>query len=513
MAQQPEIDAIPMTADGSQSVVRIRSGDRERMEKHLFQRYPYREWGSFFRFGWRRTQWGVAIFYIDGLWPEAGDLDRQTGLTTFREQYTRRAFQAARDVPGLGIGVIHSHPANYGTWPSALDDDMDRYFSREFSSFTGGAPYCSLIFQRSKEKGFTFSGRVYDRGHWLPASELITVGARIDRERSEILDFSPSLVDPVVLPNEATAERLASLMGSRSLRRLQSSVVGVIGCSGTGSPAIEVLARAQVGEFVLVDPERLSPSNLERVHGSRFEHVQGPYYPLKVDLMREMILEINPAARVTIFAGNILHENVIDELVRCYLLLGCVDTQHARVAESDFAQHFLLPAIDIGVRMAGSAGKVSEQVVDFTVFSADLPCAFCSNRVNSAEMSIELMSDQERRLRQLDAEQAAARGDDPDQYWRQQTRQLHTVGYLTTAAGALGAGYAEGWLTGTFTVPHSTFQFDPSKTRFACVAPPRDRIEVCTCRQHVGWGDAARSYRNVSPPPHWSKKAILRAKR
>lgn len=510
MAQQSEVEPISMTADGAQSIVRICSGDRERMVKHLFQRYPHREWGSFFRFGWRRTPWGVAVFYVDGLWPEPGDLDRQTGMTTFREQYSRRAFRAARDAQGLGIGVIHSHPAGYGTSPSPLDDDMDGYFGREFCSFSGGAPYCSLIFQRSDEKGFTFSGRVYDRGQWLPVAELITIGPKIDREQSEILYPTPGAH---LIESEATAERLASLMGSASLRRLQSAVAGVIGCSGTGSPAVEVLARARVGEFVLVDPERLSPSNLERVHGSRFSHVQGPDYPFKVDLMREMILDINPAARVTTFAGNILHENVIDELVRCDLLLGCVDSQHARVAESDFAQHFLLPSIDVGVRMAGIAGKVTEQVVDFTVFSPEHPCAYCGGRVNSAELAIELMTDVERLSRQHDAEQAAARGDDPDQYWRQQTRQLHTVGYLTTAAGALGAGYAEGWLTGTFSVPHSTFQFDPSKTRLACVAPPRVRIEACTCQRHIGWGDTARSYRNVSLPSHWSKKAMLRAKR
>jgi hypothetical protein len=509
MALQPELVTIPMTGDDIHAVVRIRAGDRERMEKHLYQRYPHREWGSFFRFGWRRTPWGVAIFYVDGLWPEAGDLDRQTGMTTFRDQYSSRAFQAARTAQGLGIGVIHSHPEGYGTWPSPLDDDMDGYFSREFGSFTGGSPYCSLIFQRSEEKGFTFSGRLYDRGQWLPVTELITVGpTQIDREQSEIVNAAPAFH---AVTN--TAERLASLMGANSLQRLQSAVVGVIGCSGTGSPAIEVLARARVGEFVLVDPERLSPSNLERVHGSRSSHVQGPDYPFKVDLMREMILEINPAARVTTFAGNILHENVIDELVRCDLLLGCVDTQHARVAESDLAQHFLLPSIDMGVRMAGGEGKVTEQVVDFTVFAPDYPCAYCGGRVNSAEMAVELMTEPERALRQRDAEQAAARGGDPDQYWRQQTRQLHTVGFLTTAAGAMGAGYAEGWLTGTFTIPHSTFQFDPSKTRLACVAPPRDRIEACSCNRLLGWGEPARSYRNVCLPSHWSKKAMLRAKR
>ncbi len=509
MAQQLEIKSVRLKND-SASLVRIRGSDRQELEKHLFQRYPNREWGTFFRYGWRRTPWGVAIFYVDGLWPESGDLERQTPLTTFREQYSRRAFQVARESNGLGLGVIHSHPAGYGTVPSALDDDMDLYFGREFSTFSGGSPYCSLIFQRSEKRGFTFSGRVYDRGAWLPVTDLITVGQTIERTRSELVQIPPVSELTLLKGKGLAAERLASVMGMPSLRRLQSAVVGVVGCSGTGSPAIEVLARAQVGEFVLVDPQRFGTSNLERIHGSVFKDSEGPEFPYKVDLMRKMILEINPDARVTTFVGNILHENVIDELVRCDIALGCVDSHHGRLAQSDYSKHFLLPSLDIGVRMFGSDSKVSEQTIDITKFGPEYPCAFCGGRINSSELAIELMTEEERQFRQAAAEDAVARGDDPDHYWKQQTRQLHTVGYLTTAAGALGAGYAEGWLTGAFSNPHSSLQFDPSKDHFACVAPPREQAENCTCGRHIGWGEQARSFRNIFVPSHWSKKAVLR---
>jgi tRNA A37 threonylcarbamoyladenosine dehydratase len=497
---------IRVADDGRRAVVRIRTSDRERLERQVFQRYPHREWGTFFRFGWTRTPWGVAVNFVDALLPEAGDLDRQTGMTTFRDQYSRRAFQTAAGKDRLAVGVVHSHPAGYATSPSPLDDDMDEYFARELAAYSGGAPYCSLILERNDATGLSFSGRTYDRGDWLPAGELLTVGPRLERQSSALIEAAAAFD----IAAADTTERLQSLMGQASARRLRAATVGVVGCSGTGSPAIHVLARAGVGNFVLVDPERLSPSNLERMHGSFRRHLAAPELPFKVDLMREMIAEINPAARVTTFIGNILHENVVHELLRCDIVLGCVDSYHGRVALSDLAVHHLVPSIDVGIGMNGKDGRITEQVVDLTRFAPDLPCAFCRERVDAAELAQELMTDEERTHRQEAAEQAAERGDDPDQYWRRRPRQLHTVGYLTTTAGALAAGYAEGWLTGAFEPPHDSFQFDIGRERLGCVAPPQGRKAGCRCGSLLGWGEAARSYRNVAIPRHWSPRGVLR---
>lgn len=513
MAQQSSMNRIELTETPMFAIARFRASDREHLEKHLFQRYPKREWGTFFRFGWRRTSWGVALFFVDGLWPEPGDLDRQTPLTTFREPYSRRAFEAARKAEGLGIGVIHSHPEGYGVRPSELDDDMDTYFGRELVNFSGGAPYASLIFQRSPEKGFTFSGRVLDRGDWLPVTEFITSGSSLSREFHDFPTDELETETSLNHDHRETVARLSSLMGEPSVARLQSSVIGVVGCSGTGSPTIEVLARAGIGEFVLVDPDRISKSNLERVHGSHLSHVMtNGELPFKVDLMRHMIAEINPEIKVTSFAGNILHENVIDELVRCDAIMGCVDTEHGRVALSDFAQHYLLPSFDLGVRMSGRGGKVTEQIVDLTVFSPELPCAFCGRRINTQVLAIELMTEEEKHIRRQQALEAIERGANPDHYWQNLPRQLHTVGYLTTTLGGLAAGYLEGWLTGTFSIPHSTMQFDPGRANFGMVTPTRDYNIACTCRNHIGWGNAAQSFRNISLPTHWSKRAVIRSK-
>jgi hypothetical protein len=504
MAIRRELSGLPLVEDSRHSILRIRSGGLAALEKHVYQRYPRREWGTFFEFGYRRTLWGLALSYVDGFWPEPGDLDRQVGLTRFVDQYSRRAFHRTSASP-LAMGVVHSHPQGCCTYPSSLDDDMDSYFAREFGAYGNGKPYCSLILQRNPVTGFTFTGRVYDRGEWLPVEKLLTVGDQIELFSSEGREPKPATIDI----SEATRARLVSVLGQPSAVRLEQSTAGIIGCSGTGSPVAHVLARAGVGSFVLVDPKRFADSNLERMHGSQWDHIDRDPAPYKVEIVADLIKSINPNANITTLAGNILHENVIDELLRCDLLLGCTDTQHGRAKLSDLAQHYLLPSVDLGVLMEGQNGRLTSQLADIVIYSADFPCAFCSGRIDGIELSNELMSEDERSKRQIQAKEAAERGDDPDQYWRQRPRQLHTVGYLTSILGSLGAGYAEGWLTGAFTPPHSWFQFDIGRERLAVVAPLRDRSAACACSRHIGWGDIAKSYRNVSKPEHWPSRALL----
>ncbi len=488
--------------DGRYGLFRIAAPDRAKLEKHLFRRYPDLEWGTFFRFGFRRTPWGLALSFVDALLPEPGDLDRQSPITTFNSDYSLRAFRAA-ERKQVALGVIHSHPRGSRTSPSELDDDMDSYFGNELAAYSGGMPYCSLIFQRDGEEGFTFSGRVWDGGEWLPVREMLTVGSSLRRELAE--DFAPekSPLIEIVEGDESATARLASLFGARAQQRLAGAVVGVIGCSGTGSPAIHILARAGVERFVLLDPQRFSRSNLERMHGSRWEDAGASEMPLKVDVMARLIREINPTAEVTTLAANALSEQALDELLRCDLVLGCADTQHARVALSDWAKQYLLPSLDVGVLMEGDEGKVTTQLVEVTQYAPHLPCAFCGGRIDAATLAAELMTEDERRHRIAAGVNAAARGGDARQYWAEQPPQLHTVGYLTTLLGSLLAGYTEGWVTNAFSMPGSCLQFDIGQPRFAFVALPRMSRAQCACGEHIGWADQARAFRNISRPAHW----------
>ncbi len=112
---------------------RIAAADRNKLQELLFKRYPRREWGSFFRFGYRLTAWGIHISFVEMLEPQLGDLKDESGIVEFRANYILRA-QMALEETKLGIGVIHSHSESSSTFASWLDNDMDGYFSHEFAT-------------------------------------------------------------------------------------------------------------------------------------------------------------------------------------------------------------------------------------------------------------------------------------------------------------------------------------------------------------------------------------------
>lgn len=491
--------SFPKLSSAQGSLLRIIPSARRELEKLLFCRHPRREWGAFFRFGYHRAPWGLALSFVEMLPPLPGDLDRASGIVSFNPAYISRMLEEREKSP-LGIGVIHSHPLATGVWPSPLDDDMDLYYARLFKPYGRERPYASLIFNRNQEGDLVFSGRLFDRDLWLPVETLYTVGDRIERQESSLL-LKPKTVRA---KGESFVERWENLVGPVVTERFARAKFGIVGCSGTGSPVVEALARAQVGAFVVVDAQRAARSNLERIHGSTRKDVEAPVPPYKVELMWRLIRDINPTAEVTALVGNILDDEVWGELLSCDIVLGCTDTYHGRAALGDLASLYLVAVIDVGVLPKGKNGQVTDQLIEITRMSPVDPCPFCMGRIDPKALSVELMTKEEKDRCRLAAAEAEARGEDGTVYWPGEGPQLPSVGYLTTVAGALAAGYALNWLLGTAAMPHSRFQFDIGRPEFAFTTDTRTQNPECSCARHLGWGDDGE--RSVTRPSRFSSR-------
>jgi len=125
-----------------------------------------------------------------------------------------------------------------------------------------------------------------------------------------------------------------------------------------------------------------------------------------------------------------------------------------------------------------------------------------------ARLNQELMSEEERSRRRAAAEDARLRGEDPNPYWRDQP-QINTVGYLTTADGAMTAGYAIGWITGRFDAPFERMQMNfVAKYLDVTDLPQHQRID-CPCRRFRGWADQGNADALISAPDHWSATQFL----
>jgi len=144
-------------------------------------------------------------------------------------------------------------------------------------------------------------------------------------------------------------ERTAQLYGSDALERFTALRVGVFGLGGVGSMAAEALVRSGVGRFVLVDFDRLRPTNLNRqviaLHSTMGRH--------KAEVLRERMLDINPQVSVE------AHMEFIDLhtrgalLDRIDVLVDAIDALNPKVGLLEEVVQRGLPLISV----MGAAGR------------------------------------------------------------------------------------------------------------------------------------------------------------
>jgi tRNA A37 threonylcarbamoyladenosine dehydratase len=90
--------------------------------------------------------------------------------------------------------------------------------------------------------------------------------------------------------------RTEMLIGTQGLERLKNSKVVIVGVGGVGSFVAEGLARSGVGHFILCDDDDVCLTNLNR----QILATRKTVGKLKVDVMKERILDINPKAVVEV---------------------------------------------------------------------------------------------------------------------------------------------------------------------------------------------------------------------
>ena len=320
-----------------------------------------------------------------------GELDESVPNVAFNEPYTLRVALAAEQHP-LAVGVIHSHPQNTAPIPSSIDDDMDGYFSQYFNDFAPARPYVSLILS-SVSGQLVISGRTFWRGKWLTLERVFAHGNYVRAWPLEINGLPRIGLD--------RAERFIGAFGDEAYYALRHATAGVIGAGGTGSAAIETLARAGVGRIVVVDPDTVERSNLERIRGSTPRHARAK--TPKVVVARNLIHQIDRSIRVVALQARLPQDDVVDALLSADVVLGCTDQQHSRLALSDLVFRYLVPAIDCGVLLEGHGGRVTAQIAQFVRLLPADPCVLCRDMIDPRRVAQELMCPEERTSRKAAA--------------------------------------------------------------------------------------------------------------
>lgn len=136
--------------------------------------------------------------------------------------------------------------------------------------------------------------------------------------------------------------RTERLLGRDNIEKLSNARVAVFGVGGVGGYVAEALARSGIGHFVLIDDDSVALSNLNR----QIIALESTIGRNKVDVMKERILEINPAAVVDAKKCFFLPENASEFDFKSYsYVVDAVDTVTAKLSIIEEAKKAGVPVI------------------------------------------------------------------------------------------------------------------------------------------------------------------------
>ncbi|MBR1647019.1 MAG: tRNA threonylcarbamoyladenosine dehydratase [Selenomonadaceae bacterium] len=124
-------------------------------------------------------------------------------------------------------------------------------------------------------------------------------------------------------------QRLKLLIGDENFSKLNAATVAIFGIGGVGSFVAEALARSGVGHLVLVDKDNVDATNINR----QLHALTSTIGRSKVEVMRERILDINPAAKVEAIQKFFLPNVPVEDFFICHFdyVVDAIDNLTAKI--------------------------------------------------------------------------------------------------------------------------------------------------------------------------------------
>ncbi len=289
----------------------------------------------------------------DAWFISADDLDRQSpaGISPKAEIVFQAIDRCSRE--GWSLIETHSHPfsAGPGTSFSGVDWNNDQQkFPTVGRLLSASSFHATMVVGQDSLDAHIFDPDVKEI---LPLSAVVTVGVephsrQLIYTRMPTTSSTRSLVhqagDAVSAPLPERFLRHEAVFGHVGQERLAQSSVAVVGVGGLGSFVALELAHLGIGRLVLIDPDRVETTNLNRLLGAHESDVG----QLKVETLARVITAIRSEMTVDTIAANVVDEAALDALKGIDVIAGCVDNHGARMVLNQLAIRYLLPLVDAG---------------------------------------------------------------------------------------------------------------------------------------------------------------------
>ena len=160
--------------------------------------------------------------------------------------------------------------------------------------------------------------------------------------------------------------RTELLIGKDRIEKLKNAKVAILGIGGVGSYTVEGLARSGIENFILVDNDIVSLSNINRQIIATHKTIGMP----KVEVAKQRILEINPNANIEIYQKLFMPETegILTEDID--YIIDCVDTVTAKIELVMRANKLNIPIISC----MGTGNKLDATRFEITDISKTSVC-------------------------------------------------------------------------------------------------------------------------------------------
>lgn len=238
----------------------------------------------------------------------------------------------------LELGFVHSHPPGHRAF-SPLDEVNEQNIIHGFAGSNGPGVYLVAMMLADG----TWRARVrWGAAQSTPQAvrHVAVIGENLQLHMSETGEETTTEV----------LRRQEAAFGKPFNKKLQSLRVAVVGAGGTGSSAATLLARAGIGELILIDGDALEDTNLNRVRGYRSADIGQNKAAVLADFIRSLGLQVSVSSIPAYLDES---PEAVDALSSADAVFGCTDDVAGRDLLNQALYYYGLAYID-----AGLTGKV-----------------------------------------------------------------------------------------------------------------------------------------------------------
>lgn len=140
-------------------------------------------------------------------------------------------------------------------------------------------------------------------------------------------------------------DRNVRFFGVEGQEIISSLTVCIAGVGGLGSHVIQQLVHLGVRNFIVIDPECLDMTNMNRYVGTTLQDALKKLS--KVDLAERLILSICPEATVTKLQDTVISVDAFEHIKKAGYLFGCFDDDGPRFVMNELCSAYEIPYIDL----------------------------------------------------------------------------------------------------------------------------------------------------------------------